>query len=67
MSVVVVVVGLPVTDHDPGFDHVGPLVQLEAFVAHTVVERFNVTVVPWLAGRDVHDPDSVLAELGNGG
>lgn len=56
-------VGLPVGDDDLGLDQVVELVQVQAFVAAPVVERFDVTVQPRLARGDVVHPDPVLAVL----
>ncbi len=67
MPVVMVVVVLPVSNIDAGFEEVPPLVQLETLVAHAVVERFDEPVVPRFTGRDVVDPDSFVAELGDCG
>ena len=61
-----VVIGLEVGDPDFGVEQGDPLVHVQAFVADSIVERLDELVSPWLAGRDVWDPDLVLAEFSEG-
>jgi hypothetical protein len=41
---------LEVADHHPGFQQVGPVVAVEALLPESVVERFDVAVIPRLSG-----------------
>ena len=66
MPVTAVVVVLPVADPDLGVEQGDPLVHVQAFVADSVVERLDEPVAPWFAGRNVSDPDLVLAEFSEG-
>jgi hypothetical protein len=56
----VVVVRLPVADHNSGPRKRPEHVDVEAFVAHPAVERLDVTIAPGLAGagrgRRLHSP-----------
>ena len=56
----VVVLVVPVGDHDLGVEHRVDTVDVEAFVALAGVERFDVPVVPGGARWDERQPDSVL-------
>lgn len=63
----VVVVMFPVADNDAGLGQ-GPEavdvdVDVEAFVADAGVERFDVAVAPWLAGRYEAQPDLPRSQL----
>lgn len=50
MPVSVVVFVLEVADHYPGLEQGVPVVAVEALLPESVVERFDVTVVPLLTG-----------------
>src|SRR6201993_3348841 len=52
VTAVVVVVMFPVADDHPGVRQRPEAVDVEAFVADSAVERFDVTVAPRLAGWD---------------
>jgi hypothetical protein len=52
MPVPVVVLVLEVADHHPGFEQGRPVVAVEALLPESVVERFDVAVVPRGTGRD---------------
>ena len=50
MAVVVIVVVFEVADDHAGFQQGVPVVAVEAFPAQSIVERFDVAVVPRLSG-----------------
>ncbi len=60
----VVVVLLPVADHDPGLGQAPEDVDVQAFVADAAVERLDVAVAPWFAGRDEVQPDAFAGLCG---
>ena len=62
MTVPVVVVLLLVLDDDPGFEDGVEFVHVQAFVADSIVERFDVPVLPRLTRGNISDSQSVLAE-----
>ena len=49
----------PICDCDFGFDQVVELADVQAFVAASVAERFDVAAAPILAWWDKRDLDSV--------
>ncbi len=63
---ILVVVVFPVVDDHACVEQAVELVEVQAFVAEAVVERFDVAVAPGLTRRDVGDADDVLAEIGEG-
>ena len=65
MSSAVVVVLLPVGDHDPGLGQGPEDVDVEAFVADPAVERLDVAVAPGLAGWDERQPDPFAGPVGH--
>ena len=48
-----VVFGSPVFEHDSGFEEVGEVFGVEAFVSEASVEGLDVGVLPWRSGLDV--------------
>ena len=50
---VVVVFGSPVLEHDSGFEEVGEVLGVEAFVSEASVEGLDVGVLPGRSGLDV--------------
>ena len=69
VTVSVVVFVFEVADHDAGLEQRVPVVSVEALLPKSVVERFDVAVVPWSARCDVGESDPSFAEplqrLGN--
>jgi hypothetical protein len=59
----VVVVLLPVADHDAGLGQAPENVDVQAFVADPGVERLDVAVAPPLAGRDEVQPDGFASPV----
>jgi hypothetical protein len=50
MSVSVIVLVFEIPDDYPGLEQGGPVVAVEALLPKSVVERFDVAVVPRLSG-----------------
>jgi hypothetical protein len=65
VSSAVVVVPFPVTDHDSGLGQRPEDVDVEAFVADSAVERFDVAVAPRFSGRDEGQPDPFAGPVGH--
>jgi len=63
----VVVVLLPVGDHDAGLGQAPEDVDVQALVADAGVERLDVAVAPRLAGRDEVQADSFAGTVGHRG
>lgn len=66
MSALVVVLVLPVADHDPCMEQRVEAVDVQTLVAEPRVERLNVSVSPGLTGRDVRQPGSRASPVCNG-
>lgn len=62
MTMSVVVVLLPVLDDHPCFEEAVEFVHVQALVANTVVEGFDVPVLPWLTWWNVADTNLVFTE-----
>ena len=62
----VVVVLLPVADHDSRVSEAVETVQVQALVANAGIERFHVAVAPRLTGWNVGNPHHALRPIGQG-
>ena len=63
---VLVVVLLPVGDDCAGFINMVEGIHVQAFIAHTVVEGFNVAVAPGLPGWNVMNTELADSEFVKG-
>jgi hypothetical protein len=63
MPVAAVLFVFEVADDHPGFEQTVRVVAVEALLAYPVVERFDISVVPQLSGRNVGHTDLAFAEL----
>ena len=60
-----VVLGDPVGDHDPGFEHRVELLDVETLAAHAAVEAFDEGVLPEAGLLDEGTDYSLLADPGS--